>query len=33
MFAAMSPHWPILVQYKKEHPAPPPRPTPICKGQ
>jgi len=24
---------PILVQYKKAHPAPPPRPTPICKGQ
>jgi len=24
---------PILVQYKKDHPAPPPRPTPICKGQ
>jgi hypothetical protein len=23
---------PILVQYKKDHPAPPPRPTPICKG-
>ena len=24
---------PILVQYKKDHPAPPARPTPICKGQ
>ncbi|MGH6825976.1 hypothetical protein [Methyloceanibacter sp.] len=24
---------PILVQYKKDHPSPPPRPTPICKGQ
>jgi hypothetical protein len=24
---------PILVQYKKDHPAPPPQPTPICKGQ
>ena len=24
---------PILVQYKKDHPAPPPRPTPICKGR
>jgi hypothetical protein len=24
---------PILVQYKQAHPAPPPRPTPICKGQ
>ena len=24
---------PILVQYKKDHPAPPPRPLPICKGQ
>jgi hypothetical protein len=24
---------PILVQYNKNHPAPPPRPTPICKGQ
>ena len=24
---------PILIQYKKNHPAPPPRPTPICKGQ
>jgi hypothetical protein len=24
---------PILVQYKKDHPAPPLRPTPICKGQ
>ncbi|MGB2931876.1 MAG: hypothetical protein WBB88_05910 [Methyloceanibacter sp.] len=24
---------PILVQYKKDHPAPPPRPTPLCKGQ
>ena len=23
---------PILVQYKKDHPAPAPRPTPICKG-
>jgi hypothetical protein len=23
---------PILVQYKKDHPAPPARPTPICKG-
>ena len=23
---------PILVQYKEDHPAPPPRPTPICKG-
>ena len=23
----------ILVQYRKDHPAPPPRPTPICKGQ
>ncbi len=22
---------PILAQYKKDHPAPPPRPTPICK--
>jgi hypothetical protein len=24
---------PILVQYKKDHPAPPPQPTPLCKGQ
>ena len=24
---------PILFQYQKDHPAPPPRPTPICKGQ
>jgi hypothetical protein len=24
---------PVLAQYKKDHPAPPPRPTPICKGQ
>ncbi len=24
---------PILAQYKKDHPAPPPQPTPICKGQ
>jgi hypothetical protein len=24
---------PILAQYKKDHPAPPPRPLPICKGQ
>jgi hypothetical protein len=24
---------PILVQYKKDHPAPPPQPTPICKGK
>lgn len=24
---------PILAQYKKDHPAPPQRPTPICKGQ
>ena len=24
---------PILVQYKEDHPAPLPRPTPICKGQ
>ena len=24
---------PILVQYKKDHPAPPPLPPPICKGQ
>ena len=24
---------PILVQFRKDHPAPPPRPTPICKGQ
>ncbi len=24
---------PILAQYKKEHPAPPQRPTPICKTQ
>ena len=24
---------PILVQYKKDHPAPPPQPPPICKGQ
>lgn len=23
---------PILAQYKKDHPPPPPRPTPICKG-
>jgi hypothetical protein len=23
---------PILVQYKQDHPAPPPQPTPICKG-
>ncbi len=23
---------PILIQYKKAHPAPPPQPTPICKG-
>jgi hypothetical protein len=23
---------PILVQYRKDHPAPPPQPTPICKG-
>ena len=24
---------PILAQYKKDHPAPPQRPTPICKAQ
>jgi hypothetical protein len=24
---------PILIQYRKDHPAPPPRPLPICKGQ
>ncbi|MHB8885521.1 MAG: hypothetical protein ACYC5H_10680 [Methylovirgula sp.] len=24
---------PILAQYKKDHPAPPPRPAPICKGR
>ncbi len=24
---------PILAKYKKDHPAPPPRPTPICKGK
>jgi hypothetical protein len=24
---------PILVQYEKDHPAPPPQPTPICKGR
>ncbi|MGA7457177.1 MAG: hypothetical protein WBW51_07655 [Methyloceanibacter sp.] len=24
---------PILAQYKKDHPAPPARPTPVCKGQ
>ncbi len=24
---------PVLIQFKKTHPAPPPRPTPICKGQ
>jgi hypothetical protein len=24
---------PILIQYKKDHPSPPPQPTPICKGQ
>ena len=24
---------PILIQYKKDHPAPPPGPIPICKGQ
>jgi hypothetical protein len=24
---------PILIQYKKNHPAPPPQPLPICKGQ
>ena len=24
---------PILVQYKKDHPPPPPQPTPLCKGQ
>jgi hypothetical protein len=24
---------PILVRYAKDHPAPPPQPTPICKGQ
>jgi hypothetical protein len=24
---------PILVQYEKDHPAPPPRPMPICKGR
>ena len=24
---------PILAQYRKDHPAPPPRPTPICSGQ
>jgi hypothetical protein len=24
---------PILVQYEKDHPAPPPRPTPICMGR
>ncbi|TAL83402.1 MAG: hypothetical protein EPN75_01140 [Beijerinckiaceae bacterium] len=24
---------PILARYKRDHPAPPPRPTPICKGQ
>jgi hypothetical protein len=23
---------PILAEYKKDHPAPPPRPTPVCKG-
>ena len=24
---------PIIAQYRKDHPPPPPRPTPICKGQ
>jgi hypothetical protein len=24
---------PIIVQYKKDHPAPPPQPPPLCKGQ
>jgi len=24
---------PVLIQYRKDHPAPPPRPLPICKGQ
>ncbi len=24
---------PIIAEYKKEHPAPPPQPTPLCKGQ
>ena len=24
---------PILIQYEKAHPAPPPRPTPVCKGR
>jgi hypothetical protein len=24
---------PILAQYKKDHPAPPQQPTPICKGR
>ena len=24
---------PVLAEYKREHPAPPPRPAPICKGQ
>ena len=24
---------PVLIQYKKNHPAPPPQPLPICKGQ
>jgi hypothetical protein len=24
---------PILIQYRKDHPAPPPQPLPICKGQ
>lgn len=24
---------PLIAQYRKDHPAPPPRPTPICRGQ
>jgi hypothetical protein len=24
---------PIIAQYNRDHPAPPPRPTPICTGQ
>ena len=24
---------PVLIQYRKDHPAPPPQPLPICKGQ
>jgi hypothetical protein len=24
---------PLIAQYKRDHPAPPPRPTPICAGQ